>query len=57
MVTKEERLDLLKFAMLEMGDDKMSLVVKDNVVTAMCTTNGKCTLHEIGFHKPFWSTW
>ncbi len=57
MATKEELLGLLKFAVQVCGDDKLSMIVKDNVITAMCTTNGKCTLHEIGFHKPVWCTW
>ncbi len=57
MPTKEERLGLLKFAIGEMGDDRMHLEVKDNEILALATTNGRATMHEIGWCKPPWRKW
>ena len=57
MSTKEEKLDLLKFAIEQMGDFRMYLEFKDNVIKNMATTNDLCTLHEVEFRKAPWATW
>ncbi len=54
MPTKEERLGLLKFAIGEMGDYRMYLEVKDNEIRNLATSNGRVTLHEVGFCKTPW---
>ena len=57
MSTKEERLDLIKFCIGEMGDDRMYFEVKDNEILALATTNGRATMHEIGYCVPPWRGW
>jgi len=57
MSSKEERLGLLKFAIQEMGDYRMYLVVKNNEIISMATTNDRVTLHEVGFCKTPWCKW
>lgn len=57
MPTKEERLGLIKFCIGKMGDDRMYLEVKDNEILALATTNGRATMHEIGYCAPPWRKW
>lgn len=57
MPTKEERLGLLKFAIGKMGDYRMYLEVKDNEIRNLATSNGRVTLHEVGFCKTPWCGW
>ena len=57
MPTKEERLDLIKFCICEMGDDRMYFEVKDNEILALATTDGRVTMHEIGYCAPPWRGW
>ena len=54
MPTKEERLGLIKFCIGKMGYARMYLEVKDNEILALATTNGRATMHEIGYCAPPW---
>jgi hypothetical protein len=57
MSTKEERLDLLRFAIEQCGDFRMYLEAQNNEILNMATTNDRVTLHEVGFCKAPWATW
>lgn len=54
---KEERLGLIKFCIGKMGDYRMYLEVENNEIRALATTDGKVTMHEIGYCAPPWRKW